>query len=237
MSAADARLPEERVRANRFDLVSRLADDLAHEIKNPLNSAVVNLELVKLKAGTEPETAVERADLVEEAVHRVHELVVALLALLRPAREPTRACDVARTVGQLRTLVEARARLARVELAIDMDDPGYAALPAHHLSQVLLNLLDNAMDGVDESGAIRLTVSGTPDGVALLVEDSGLGLAGDVAGRAFDDGVTTRPGRHGWGLGVCRRLVEQAGGRIVLEPPSVTAGTTVRVTLPRPDGA
>src|SRR5688500_20395618 len=74
-------------RANRYDVVSRLADDLAHEIKNPLNAIVVNLEVLrrKLAAGA-ADAALERANVVDEEIARVHTLVDQLLQLVRPPR-------------------------------------------------------------------------------------------------------------------------------------------------------
>src|SRR5690606_25840506 len=80
-AVADAEL---EVRANRMDLVARWADDLAHEIKNPLHAMVINLELVKRRAGSgDREPLVDRVEVVEAELHRVHHLVESLLRLVR----------------------------------------------------------------------------------------------------------------------------------------------------------
>jgi hypothetical protein len=84
---ARAMTEQERLQqqANRLDLVSRWSDDLAHEIKNPLHAMVINLELVKRRAGdADPSPLIERAEVVESELHRVHGLVDSLLKLVRP---------------------------------------------------------------------------------------------------------------------------------------------------------
>ncbi len=229
-------MDEANLRANRYDLISRIADDLAHEIKNPLNSAVVNLELVRRKAASDPEVAVDRAAIVEDAVGRVHELVLAILGVLRPPSDPAPACAVDSVIDRILPLAAARARLARIQLDVRMDEPGHVAMPDHHLAQLLLNVLDNAMDAAESDGAIRLTAA-APDRVVIRIEDSGPGFPDDVAADAFRAGTSGR-GRAGLGLAVCRSLVEAAGGEIVLEADrSELGGSVVRIVLPRPGAA
>lgn len=232
MNPRDTRLPPTAIRANRYDLLSRCVDDLAHEIRNPLNSMVVNLELVRRKAASQPDVAVERAGLVEEAARHVHELVEALLDALRPPVSVSNHCDVARVLDSVLPLIRARARKAGVELHTDAD-PGRAAIPTHALALVLLNILDNGVDAAGEGGGVRLAVTSASNGVVVLVEDSGPGL--DVAaGDPFLPGFTTRAARPGLGLAVVRQLVEDAGGSVAFDDASSSlGGAALRVVLRR----
>ena len=101
--------------ANRFQLVSRLADDLAHEIKNPLHAMVINLELVKRRAQAgDVSTVLERADLASAEVMRVNALLDQLLQLLRPARQGDRVLDLDAAVGEVLPLLAHQARLSKV---------------------------------------------------------------------------------------------------------------------------
>src|SRR5690606_31396497 len=81
-------LNDEQSRAIRYDLVSRLADDLAHEIRNPLNAIVINLEVLRGRVQRgDTAAALERIAVVEQETRRLHLIVDRLLQLLRPERD------------------------------------------------------------------------------------------------------------------------------------------------------
>lgn len=218
------------IRANRLDLLGRLAGDLAHEIRNPLNSMVVNLELVRRKAATDVDVAVQRADIVEEAAGQVHEIVGALLSILRTDHGGD-AADVGGVLRTLASLVGARARIAGVELDVPTGELGRAAISPSDLAQVLLNLLDNALAVVEKGGRILVTTADAGDHVVIRVEDSGPGLAADPFQAA------PAAEWQGLGLAVCRHLVDAARGRIEQQPSSELSGACFRLTLPRPGAA
>ncbi|MEJ2216668.1 MAG: HAMP domain-containing sensor histidine kinase [Gemmatimonadota bacterium] len=225
------------LRANRLDLVSRLADDLAHEIKNPLNSMVVNLELVRrLTAAGRADAVGERVGILEEAVQRVHTLVDALLGSIRPPR-PGDTADTAVVLFDVKPLLEARAHVARVELSFEGDEGGRVAMAAHELAQVLLNIVDNAMNVVGKGGRIRIVTATSPDAVSVVVADSGPGFDAAVLERIGAAGVTTWPGRAGLGLAVCHWLLERRHGHLEIEAEPDMGGAAVRFVIPRTDAA
>jgi signal transduction histidine kinase len=225
------------LRANRLDVVSRLADDLAHEIKNPLNSMVVNLELVRrLAAGGRSDVLKERVAIVEEAVQRVHTLVDALLSAVRPPR-PGETVDTAVVLYDVRPLLEARAHVANVELSFEGDEGGRVSMPPHELALLILNVVDNAMDAVGKGGRIRIGTAVAADSVALRVDDSGPGFDADVLDRIGSLGVTTRPGRAGIGLAVCGWLLHRRHGQLDIDAAGDMGGASVRVVIPRANGA
>ncbi|HKJ91801.1 MAG TPA: HAMP domain-containing sensor histidine kinase [Longimicrobiales bacterium] len=221
------------LRANRLDLISRLADDLAHEIKNPLNSMVVNLELVRRLTATDRADAVdERVHILEGAVQRVHTLVAALLNAVRPQDDEDPA-DTTLVLLDVRPLLEARAHLAHVDLAFEGDEGGRVAVPAHELAQVLLNLVDNAMDAVGQGGRIRVVTAAGPDTVSLRVEDSGPGLPDEVRNRPGFPRRTARAHHAGLGLPVCLWLLGRRRGSMDVDARGTLGGAAVQVTLRR----
>jgi two-component system, NtrC family, sensor histidine kinase HydH len=228
--------------ANRLDLVSRWADDLAHEIKNPLHAMVINLELVKRRAETnEPGLLIERAEVVESELHRVHGLVDSLLRLVRPWPTST-AATVQQVFDALLPVFHARARIRRVEYE---HRPGVAivAMPPGDLAQVLVNLVDNAIDASPEGGQVVTEVSKEGAHATLVVRDRGPGLppsaidaiqgpsTASEAGGAGADPAADGGERPGLGLAVTRRLVERAGGSLLVAPAE-DGGTRVTVTIP-----
>lgn len=178
-------LNEEQFRADRFHLVSRMADDLAHEIKNPLNAIVINLEVLKVRiAKGDAEAALERVRVVEYEARRLHELIDRMLQLLRPEREETSNLALARVLDELLPLVEAQARLARNEFEQDCSVPVFVAMRRDVLKFVLLTLLTSVNDRLGDGGGtirlacqpsdqhVRISIRAVPDAVPLPPADT-----------------------------------------------------------------
>lgn len=221
--------------ANQLELVSRWADDLAHEIKNPLHAMVINLELVKRRAGsTDPEPLIERAHVVEGELHRVHTLVDSLLRLVRPWPE-TETTDVDAVFEDLLPIFEARTRIRKVEYH-HRPGGGIVAMRPAALALVLLNLVDNAIDALPQGG--RLVTRCEADDAAVRVEvvDDGPGLPEGLEAGVTEPDPNRRPDRSGIGLMVVGRLVREAGGRLRLEGAG-GGGARVVVELPRSGSA
>jgi signal transduction histidine kinase len=219
-----------------MDLVARWADDLAHEIKNPLHAMVINLELVKRRASAgEAGPLLERIQVVESELHRVHFLVESLLRLVRPWPDRPTA-DVAAIFENIMPVLEARARIRKIGLEHQPAAATVAMAPGH-LTLVLLNLVDNAMEASAEND--RLFTACVPeDGqIRLTIRDTGTGLPDHLRDHVFDRGVTHRPGHAGLGLAISRRLVSEAGGELTLEPAVGEPGTQATIILPRADVA
>src|SRR5262245_11439961 len=114
VNAARRVLPQWQIEAGRFGLVRRLADDLAHEFKNPLHALVINLEVLKRRVEKgSAEAALERAAVLEHEVHRLDGLLDALLRLLRPERTASGPISFGELWSGVGLLIGMRARLAR----------------------------------------------------------------------------------------------------------------------------
>jgi signal transduction histidine kinase len=105
------------------------------------------------------------------------------------------------------------------------------AADARKLTQILTNLLQNALDASPEGGVIALEAEADDGGVALRVLDRGAGLPAAIAGRAFEPGVTGKPDGSGLGLAIARSLARQHGGDLALHARD-GGGTSAVVHLP-----
>ncbi len=225
------------LRSNRMDLVSRWADDLAHEIKNPLHAMVINLELVKRRAGGPNAGAVvQRAAAVESELHRVHALVDSLLRLVRPW-PPRPRTDADIVFEELLPVLGARTRVRKVDYEHRPGGGALVDMPAEELALVILNLVDNAIDATPEGGRVATRVEPTREGVRIMVSDTGPGVAAELAGEPPERSATPREGRAGLGLAICHRLVRKAGGWLRLEAGRAGEGTVATVSLPRSGSA
>jgi len=217
-AAAQSGLDDTHVRANRYDVLSRLADDLAHEIKNPFNAIVVNLEVARRRivAGS-VDGALERADIVEQEVRRVHSLVDELLQLLRPTRSETGPVAVDGIIESLASALHLQARAARVTLEYKSESSLYAQIRPDALKFALLNLLSCAIDAEAEAGGtISVTTRRAAEGVYAIVMCSRAVLSHN------DDRVR-----------YCGTLMESAGGEMEApEPQQGGSGSTVTLVMP-----
>lgn len=203
------------VQANRFQLVSRLADDLAHEIKNPLHSMVINLELVKRRAQAgDTVKTLERAEVVVREVTRLNGLIDQLLQLLRPAKQDGPVTDLDTVLEEVVPLLVQQARLSGVELVYEcIGMPAAASIRREALKLVLLNLVTNAVERARASGGrVEVAAVREADGVRLLVTDRGAGSSQDAKARLSASRVASSDARLG--LAVARQLVAEAGGAL-----------------------
>jgi signal transduction histidine kinase len=201
------------VRANKLDLLERLADALAHEIKNPLHSMVINLEVLKrrlTRAPTEGGDVLRYATVLGEELERVNRRIELLLRLSRPDRggsDDTTLNELVDEVMELVTL-EARNRDARVEY-----DRAAAMARVHvgrqHARQIILNLVLDALDGLGGGDTLRVEIGGEPGRVLLTVS----------GGSPMDGGER---------MAVAAALAEAVGGRVDVD------GATRTLSLPAP---
>lgn len=230
-----------QIRANGFDLLSRLAEDLAHEIKNPVHAAVINAELIRRRvAADQCDAALERVRVLESEVGRAHELIDWLLRLLRPSREPPRAAVLDHLVAEFLPLLVLVCRLARVDLRFEPVGNGAPIfVSSAAVRHAVLNLTVNAIDAMRPAGGrLRITGSCAADEVRLRFTDTGHGVPDGVIGRIGAPGFTTRQGRAGLGLAVSHALMEQAGGRVELVAAGGDGeGASFVLSLPRVSGA
>jgi signal transduction histidine kinase len=187
------------VRANKLDLLERLADALAHEIKNPLHSMVINLEVLKrrlTRAPTEGGDVLRYAAVLGEELDRVNRRIELLLRLSRPDRggaDDTTLNELVEEVLELVSL-EARHRDATVEY-----HPGEqlarVRVGRQHARQVLLNLVLDALDGLAVGDVLHLEIHAGDDRAVLT-----------ISGGSSSDG--------GERLAVATSLAEAVGGRV-----------------------
>lgn len=227
---------ESLLRSEKLASVGRLAAGVAHEIGNPLTSILGLLELVE---GGDL-TAAEQAEFlrrIHAETDRIHHIIRDLLDFARqdePARD-TGGADVRAAVERAVGLVVPQKDMRRVTLERRVQDElPEVAVSEERLVQVLLNLLMNAADAIDGEGSILVGVDADEEAVTIRVEDSGPGIAPEVADRLFEPFVTTKASGAGTGLGlaVCHAIVDRAGGSIRVER-GAGGGACFVVRLPR----
>ncbi len=220
------------VSAERLAAFGEITAAVAHGLGNPLAAIRSVAQLALLDASDGPVR--DRLGQVIAATDRLAERMRALLQLGRPVeqrRVPTALESAVR--GALES-VRSRALAAgvRVEVSIPADLPKVRLDPAR-FEEALLCLVGNALDAMPKGGALRVTAAPAATGraLALTVEDTGPGIPPAALSRVFEPFFTTKPEGTGLGLAVARKLLEGAGGRLLLES-APGRGTRAVVALP-----
>ena len=196
-----------------------LSHALAHELKNPLASiqGLAGLMARKLPEGSRE---AEQAGVILGEARRMGGIVDELSSFARPAQGlAVRPIVAERLAADLLTLHEGLASQRNVRLRLETE-PGVPECHAddRKLTQVLVNLLQNALEATPAGGSVTLRVGPRPGGgVMFTVDDTGPGLAEEMRGRLFVAGATTKPTGNGLGLRIARAIAEQHGGTLRLE--------------------
>jgi PAS domain S-box-containing protein len=218
-----------------------LTAGLAHEIRNPLNAATLQLELLARSGKRLPEPDRERFDarigIVKQELLRLTNLLNDFLNLARPRALQVEDVDLKALVQEVTVLHEAAAQQRGVQVQRDCDaDPVIARGEGALLKQVLINLLVNALEALANSGAgstIRVGCHNLGDNrVELFVRDDGPGIAPELSETLFAPFVTSKEAGTGLGLTIVKRIVDRHGGTVQLDPVP-GGGTVASVTLTR----
>jgi len=229
--AARERTQELLARTEKMATVGTLAAGIAHEVNSPLTGAMHSVHA--LEAGAlSPEKQGRYLQVLAESLERIRRAVSQLLDFSTVHVTNVEDCDLSRLVAK--TLEFLEYRIAGSRIAVENRLPPLTIpADAHKMGQVLVNLVMNAIVAMPAGG--RLVFRHIVDGsfLTLIVSDTGEGIPEENLEKIFDPFFTTKRNGEGTGLGlaVCRKIVEQHGGKIrVSSRPG--EGTEFSISLP-----
>ena len=205
----------EAKRAERLAAVGQLAAGVAHEIRNPLTSAILLIETGRRDAGAAALTDYD-LDLILQELHRIESSLQQFLDFARPPKIARVSCDLGEIVRDAVSLVRGRIERAGVIIDLDLPKEGSPLLADRdQLRQVVLNLILNAIDVMPHGGKLTVSIRPTEGkGLDLNVEDEGTGISPEILPRLFEPFATGKETGLGLGLVVSKRIVEDHRGRI-----------------------
>jgi signal transduction histidine kinase len=239
MVAAIQRARAELVQAERLATIGKMAAHITHEIRNPLSSIGLNVELLEEEiapSGDKESAALVTAIKAEvDRLSRIAEQYLSVARRPRPRFVRERLDDLAR---ELLAFVGPELTRAGVRAHIETDEGmPEVELDDSQLRQALLNLVRNAREAMPNGGDLRVCVRAIePAAVEVTVDDTGVGIPDEMIANVFDPFFTTKARGTGLGLAVTREIIEAHGGHISCERRP-EGGTRFRIWLPRSQAA
>jgi len=231
-------LEHARQSAARAEYRVNLGSGLAHEIRNPLNSMNMNLQMLEEELQGVPELEggehVEMLRSMQGEIKRIANLIDVFLQYARPATPQLEVKDLNDVLTATARFLQADFRQSGVDLVLDLEPllPS-VELDEGQLRQALLNILGNARQVMQPGGQVRVaTRAGMGGEVVVEIADTGPGIPADSIEKIFEPFFSKRTGGTGLGLAIARQMVENHNGRIEVDS-QLGKGTTFRIRLPR----
>jgi signal transduction histidine kinase len=231
-------LLERRARhAERLAELGTLTGGLAHEIKNPLSTVQLNLQLLQEDMRADDPAysrLIHRLNTVKNETSRLRETLDDFLRYAGRLELDRKPVELNELLEELVDFFTPQAQAQRVQLRLRKSDtPLTVPADAKLLKQALLNLMINGVQAMSSRGGeMILTVSAEPDDAVIEVIDTGPGIPPDSVERIFQAYYSTKKGGTGLGLPMAKRIVDEHGGRLAVksEPGK---GTDFTLRLPR----
>ncbi len=231
---------QQLMQAEKMTLMGRLAAGIAHEIRNPLSAIALNLQYLITKADRYPELREPLEDALEgtKRIETVIENTLNLARFTPPVLHQEQINELVRQVlGFVKLSVQQKD--IQFDTALIPDLPP-VRVDAKQIQQVMLNVLQNAIDASMEGGHVHVSTGIEPwvsadgldtEAIVVKVRDYGRGISAEQRKHLFEQFYTTKKGGTGLGLSISRQIMEKHQGEIRFDTPA-EGGTLVKILFP-----
>lgn len=212
--------------------IGEMAAGIGHELNNPLNNMSSLITLLNRNQSLDQQAKSDTTALMEE-VKRASNIVRGILNFARQMPPQYESIDVQTWLHECVQRVTGWAAEKQLDIQIQVDGQINIEADPAQLEQVVVNLLNNAIDASEQHAEISVTARQQGEYLIILVEDYGTGVDEDVAVRLFEPFFTTKPVGEGSGLGLSISLgiIESHGGQLTLNNND-SGGLTAKISLP-----
>ncbi|MDB5037209.1 MAG: multi-sensor signal transduction histidine kinase [Bacteriovoracaceae bacterium] len=208
---------------DRMITVGELSSILAHEIKNPMNSIIINMEVLKnsileLTQGSQS-TAAERAkkyvEVIEVEIRRLDKVIKGFLDFAHPSTSTKIKFKLNPLIQEIRDFIQNEMAHKTIDLQLDLAKVSPAILGSpDQIKQALLNLLLNSMQSLPNGGTILIQSIDDHKNAKIIVRDSGVGIEKELLSKIFTPYFTTKAKGSGLGLSIVQRVVQEHNGNV-----------------------
>ena len=225
-------------RAESLASLTTLAAGVAHEIKNPLGSIGIHMQLIQKALtgleGVETGSIEEYVDVVNEEVERLNRIVVDFLFAVRPMNTVLEDAQLNPILRDLLEFMRYELEEANVILEEEFaDELPMLQLDQKFVKQAVLNLVKNAISAMPNGGTLSVSTRQNGDDVVLRISDTGEGMSEEVLNKIFEPYFTTRDFGSGIGLTLVYKIVKEHMGEISVVSQE-GKGSTFEISFPIP---
>lgn len=225
-------------RAESLISLTTLTAGIAHEIKNPLGSIAIYIQLMEKILKGDCSTCKEELqgylEIINEEVDRLNSIVVDYLFAVKPLDTNLEPSDLNKVIEELVDFIGVELEEKKINLQIELEKKlPCLSLDDKLMKQVLLNLVKNAEAAMEEGGVLKIQTTEESDHVIVRIEDSGEGIPEELRGKIFEPYFTTKDNGTGLGLTLVYKIVKEHGGDIEVQSKE-NRGTSFSIYLPIP---
>ena len=227
---------EKMVTSARLASLGEMAAGIAHEINNPLTIIGAHAATVRRELGPDQAGAVKKLETIERTVQRIAKIIRGLRSFSRETPHDQRAkVSVRALIDETLSFCAERFRNADIDLEVSIDEDIFVFGQEHQLSQVLLNLLNNAFDASADAEVkkVKITAEQKDGTVEICVTDSGSGVPAELREKIMQPFFTTKEVGQGLGLGlsISQGIIASHGGQLSLDPNSQQTRFIIRLSV------
>jgi C4-dicarboxylate-specific signal transduction histidine kinase len=226
------------MKANKTAATGALSASIAHELNQPLGASNLNIQFLKMnleKGVINPELGKEVLDSLEEDNKRAATIVKSLRSIFTEVDSNAEEVQLTSLIDKVLEIVKPELKSKNIQIQIQVDDELLIKVNPSEIEQVILNLLNNAIQALGNSGTLqrRIVISATKSGrlIQLSVSDNGAGVPIEFKSQLFGLLSTTKQTGMGLGLWLCKHIVTRYEGSIYYED-AVGGGARFVVELP-----
>ncbi|NOY08943.1 MAG: PAS domain-containing protein [Spirochaetes bacterium] len=225
-------------RAESLAALTTLAAGVAHEIKNPLGSIGIHLQLIQKEIGNreviKSETIRKYLDVINEEVDRLNRIVVDFLFAVRPMDTKLEEQDLNQVLKDLFNFLQYELKESGVKLKVKLAEQlPKIKIDEKYIKQALLNLVKNSLYAMQDGGSLIVRTERAGGAVLLIITDTGTGIPDEILDKIFEPYFTTKDFGTGLGLTLVYKIIKEHMGEITVKSKE-GEGTTFTISFPIP---
>jgi two-component system, sporulation sensor kinase E len=225
-------------RAENLASLTTLAAGVAHEIKNPLGSISIHLQLLQKALAKKSEASEKKTDkyfsVIKEEIDRLNRIVVDFLFAVRPMNLELREGDINELIAQIMEFVKFEMEQSNIVCMLELDENLPKILfDERYMKQALLNLVKNAQAAMPKGGVFTVATKFADNEIRISLCDTGVGISKEDLAKIFEPYFTTRETGTGLGLTQVYKIIREHQGEITVDSSPET-GAEFRIILPVP---
>ena len=215
--------------------IGETAAMVGHDLRNPLQVIFNSLYLLKSKLGTSPIPSSQKdnldklVDVISEQAHYMNKIVSDLQDFAKPIKLELEEISLKKLLDEVLSTMQIQSNV-KTSVEIPEDFPMITLDPVL-MTRVFTNLFSNAVQAMPDGGQLTISAHQEKGNITISVSDTGVGISKENISNLFTPLFTTKAKGQGFGLAVCKRLVEAHGGTISIES-EVGKGSTFTISLP-----